>query len=129
MTDEKTEKKGALVLLVEDDAFLVNMYTTKLGLVGFTVISATDGEKGLEIAKTEKPDVVLLDVLLPGMDGFAVLKKIRSDAATKDLPVILLTNLSKKEEVDKGLALGANDYLIKAHFMPSEVVAKIKRLI
>ena len=75
------------------------------------------------------PDLILLDIILPKKDGFEVLKALKSDASLKKIPVILLTNLSQKDEVQKGLDLGANDYLIKAHFMPSEVVKKIKRTI
>lgn len=117
------------VLLVEDDAFLLNMYTTKLKVTGFTVVTASEGNQAWDMVQKEKPDIVLLDILLPGIDGFEILKKIRATAATKKIPVIMLTNMSKKEEVERGLALGANDYLIKAHFMPSEVVEKIKKLL
>lgn len=117
------------ILIVEDDTFLLDMYATKLSLEGFEVLSATDGEKGFKVAKEKLPDMVLLDILLPKMDGFMVLKKMKEESATKNIPVILLTNLGQKEDVKKGLALGANDYLIKAHFMPSEVVSKIRKLV
>jgi DNA-binding response OmpR family regulator len=123
MADKKT------ILLVEDDEFLAELYATKLNLEDFIVLLATDGEKGWKMAQEKKPDLILLDIILPKMDGFEVLKKIKSQQATKDLPVILLTNLSQKDEVERGLKLGAIDYLIKAHFMPSEVVKKIKQAI
>ena len=119
-----TNKKH--ILLVEDDEFLAELYATKLNLEGFEVSLASDGEKGLKLIKEENPDLVLLDIIMPKMDGFEVLKQIKSDKKTKSIPVILLTNLSQKDEVKKGLELGAVDYLIKAHFMPSEVVKKIK---
>ena len=93
---------------------------------GFEVSLASDGEKGLKLIKEKNPDLVLLDIIMPKMDGFEVLKQIKADKKTKSIPVILLTNLSQKDEVKKGLELGAVDYLIKAHFMPSEVVKKIK---
>src|SRR3989338_3736854 len=115
------------ILLVEDDEFLAELYATKLNLEGFEVLLAADGEKGFKIARDKRPDLILLDIILPKMDGFEVLKSIRSDTVAKNIPVILLTNLSQKDEVKKGLELGANDYLIKAHFMPSEVVTKIKQ--
>lgn len=117
------------ILLVEDDEFLAELYATKLNLEGFEVALAVDGEKGLKLAKEVAPDLILLDIILPKMDGFEVLKGIKADPKIKNIPVILLTNLSQKDEVQKGLDLGAVDYLIKAHFMPSEVVKKIKQTI
>jgi len=121
--------KKKTILLVEDDEFLAELYATKLNLEGFEVALATDGEKGLKLIKEKQPDLILLDIILPKMDGFEILKKIKTDKSLKDIPVILLTNLSQKDEVQKGLDLGATDYLIKAHFMPSEVVKKIKQTI
>ncbi|OGY49963.1 MAG: hypothetical protein A3J59_00905 [Candidatus Buchananbacteria bacterium RIFCSPHIGHO2_02_FULL_56_16] len=117
------------ILLVEDDEFLAELYATKLNLEGFEVSLATDGEKGLRLAKEQEPDLVLLDIVLPKMDGFEVLRQLKLGKKTKEMPVILLTNLSQKDEVSRGLSLGANDYLIKAHFMPSEVIKKIKQVI
>lgn len=122
-------KSKPVVLLVEDDEFLSELYATKLNLEGFTVLSAADGKKGLKLAQTKHPDLVLLDIILPKLDGFEVLSALKRDAATKAIPVILLTNLSQKDEVKRGLGLGAADYLIKAHFMPSEVLQKIKALV
>ena len=116
------------ILIVEDDVFLADLYKTKFNLEGFDVSAAYDGEKGLTLAKKKNPDVILLDLVLPKLSGFAVLDKLKGDKKTKDIPVILLTNLSQKADVDKGLKLGAVDYLIKAHFMPSVVVGKIKEL-
>jgi len=121
--------KKQLIVLVEDDEFLAELYGTKLTLEGYDVHLANDGEKGLKLIKEKKPMLVLLDVMLPKMDGFEVLKQLGKEGLAKKIPIILLTNLSQKDEVKKGLELGARDYLIKAHFMPSEVVAKIKELI
>ena len=121
--------KKSSILLVEDDEFLAELYATKLNLEGFEVSLAVDGEKGLKLIKESKPDLILLDIILPKMDGFELLKTLKADKSLKDIPVILLTNLSQKDEVKKGLELGAQDYLIKAHFMPSEVVKKIKKTI
>lgn len=125
----QTQSKGGKlkILLVEDDSFLAEMYATKLNLEGFEVFMAADGEKGLRLAQKELPNVILLDILLPKLDGFIVLERLKKDAKTKDIPVILLTNLSQKEDVERGLEAGAVDYLIKAHFMPSEVIEKIKK--
>lgn len=117
------------ILLVEDDEFLVELYATKLTLEGFAVMTAGDGKKGLKLAREKHPDLVLLDIILPKLDGFAVLEALKHDPATQSTPVILLTNLSQRDEVKRGLELGAADYLIKAHFMPTEVIKKIKALI
>jgi len=106
---------------------LAELYATKLTLEGYRVILATDGMKGLKLAKEKSPSLILLDILLPKLDGYQVLAELKKDSKAKDIPVVLLTNLSQRNEVKRGLDLGAVDYLIKAHFMPSEVVAKIKK--
>jgi DNA-binding response OmpR family regulator len=116
-------------LLVEDDAFLSELYSTKFKLEGFEVLAALDGEKGLELAQKKNPDIILLDLILPKINGFVVLENLKKNQDTKDIPVILLTNLSQKGDIDRGLQMGAQDYLIKAHFMPSEVVQKIKQVL
>jgi len=123
------KKEKSSILIIEDDIFLSDLYKTKMELEGFKVFAAYDGEKGLELVKKNKPEIILLDLILPKITGFQVLEKIKQDVAIKDIPIIILTNLSQKADVDKGLKMGADDYLIKAHFMPSEVVEKIKKLI
>ena len=117
------------VLIVEDDNFLAEIYQKKFEMEGFKVSVASNGEKGLADMKKKMPDVVLLDVLLPKMDGFAVLEAAKADATTKNIPIILLTNLGQKDDVQRGLAGGAEDYLIKTHFQPSEVVDKVRKVI
>lgn len=117
------------ILIVEDDEFLANIYQTKFEIEGFKVFVAGDGEQGLKMAGSKTPEIILLDVLLPKLDGFAVLEQLKKDSATKDIPVILLTNLGQKEDVQKGLKMGAVDYLIKAHFKPSETVDKVKKVL
>lgn len=114
------------ILIVEDDSFVMDIYQTKLSQEGYTVIEARDGLEALERLEKEKPDLILLDIIMPRMDGMEVLKKIKEEKKFSDIPVILLTNLSQKEEINLGLGLGANDYLIKSHFTPSEVLEKIK---
>lgn len=121
--------KKLAILIVEDDTFLAGIYANKFEREGFKVLLATDGEAGLKTAKKEIPDIILLDILLPKLDGFEVLEKVKADDATRGIPVILLTNLGQKEDVDKGLKLGAADYLIKAHFMPAETVEKVKKVL
>jgi len=118
-----------LVLLIEDDTFLGNIYKTKFEMEKFKVIVATDGLEGLDMAKKKKPDIILLDILMPKMDGFEVLENLKKDKSLASIPVVLLTNLGQKDDVDKGLGLGAVDYLIKAHYKPSETVDKVKSVL
>ena len=113
-------------MIVEDDSFVLDIYQTKLSQEGYQVIEARDGAEALEKLEKEKPDLILLDIIMPRMDGLEVLKKLKSRSDFKNIPVILLTNLSQKEEINFGLGLGANDYLIKSHFTPTEVLEKIK---
>lgn len=117
------------VLIIEDDPFLSEMYATKLAQENFEVELASDGKEALKKVAETKPDLVLLDIVLPKMDGFEVLQKIKKDPALRQVKVIALTNLGQKEEVDKGFAFGADDYIIKAHFTPSEVVNKVKQIL
>ena len=126
MVDKKREKK---ILIIEDDSFLLQMYATKLEKAGFEVKSSTDSTLGLKKAKEQKPDLILLDLVMPLKDGFQVLEELKIDSNTQNIPVIILSNLSEREDVQKCLQLGAADYLIKAHFVPSKVISKIERLI
>lgn len=119
------EKKK--IFVVEDDSFVMDIYRTKLIQEGFEVDTAENGMEALKKLEEIKPDLILLDIIMPYVDGLEVLKKVREKEKTKDVPVILLTNLSQKEEINQGLALGANDYLIKSHFTPSEVLEKINK--
>lgn len=116
------------VLIVEDDKFLAELISTKLDKEGYNIVLATDGESGLNKAISEKPDIILLDIMLPGMDGFEVLGNLKKDTnpAIKNIPVIILSNFGQEEKVEKGLALGAVDYLVKANFTTGEIVEKIK---
>ncbi len=117
------------ILLVEDDPFLIDIYTTKLKEAGFSIEVATDGEDGLRKIKEKIPDLMVLDIVLPQIDGWEILREIKEKLGLKDLKVIILSNLSQKDEVEKGLKLGATKYLIKAHYTPSEVVEEIKKVL
>ena len=123
------KEKAIIILIIEDDIFLADLYRTKFELEGFTVYLAYDGEKGWEIAQKKNPDVILLDLILPKMGGFAVLENLKSDKKLKEIPVILLTNLSQKADVSKGLKMGAVKYLIKAHYTPTEIAEEIKKIL
>ncbi|TAL20385.1 response regulator [Patescibacteria group bacterium] len=122
-------KKTIKVLQVEDDQFLAGIYSAKLSVEGFAVLHAVDGAAGLKLAREEKPDVILLDILMPKMDGFEVLQRLKKSSETNEIPVIILTNLAQKEDVDRGLKLGAADYLIKAHVGPADTVQRIKKVL
>ncbi|MEA3295617.1 MAG: response regulator [Patescibacteria group bacterium] len=117
------------ILIIEDDKFLRELISQKISKQGYIVIGAIDGEDGIEEFKKEKPDLVLLDLILPGIDGFEVLSQIKSNAELSKTPVIILSNLGQKEDIEKGVNLGADDYLIKAHFTPNEIIEKIEKVI
>lgn len=125
MTDQKSLK----ILLVEDDSFLASVYATKFELEGFTVLHAPDGEAGLKLAEKNMPDIILLDILMPKMDGFEMLRRLKLDPNLMRIPVVMLTNLGQKEDVERCLKEGAVDYLIKAHFVPGEAVKKVRKIL
>ena len=120
-----TEKQYK-ILLIEDEEMLANMYETKFKNEGFNIRKALDGETGLKMAIEDKPDIILLDIIMPKLDGFSVLKKIKENDKIKNVPVVLLTNLGQDEDIKKGQTLGAAGYLVKANLTPIEVVNKVK---
>ena len=122
-------QKKTKIVLIEDDKMIAEMYVLKFQDEGFDVTAAEDGKTGIDLVKEKKPDIILLDIILPKMDGFSVLKSLKSDESVKNIPVILLTNLGQDGDVRKGLDLGAIDYLIKANYTPAQVVDKVKSLI
>jgi DNA-binding response OmpR family regulator len=109
------------VLFVEDDPTVAQMYRLKLELDGYKVIMAKDGEEGLRLANEVDPDIVFLDIRLPKVDGFAVLESLRSCSRTMNVPVVILSNYGEKELVDRGLKLGALEYLIKSQTTPANL--------
>lgn len=118
------------VMIVEDDAFVMDIYETKLLEEGYEVLEATNGMEGYKKLEAGNiPDLILLDIIMPYMDGMELLRKIKTNERLKTIPIILLTNLSQKEDIDLGLGMGAEDYLIKSQFTPSEVFKKIKELL
>jgi len=118
------------ILIVEDDKFLRELMVRKLNTEqGFEVVSAIDGESGLKTMKEQKPDLVLLDLILPGIGGFDVLSQMNDDVALSPIPVIILSNLGQQDDVDKGLKLGAVDYMVKAHFTPNEIIEKVRQVL
>lgn len=123
MTDKKT------ILIVEDEAFLSEMYQTKFESLGYKVITATTGEEGLQLMRSEHPALVLLDVIMPVMDGYEVLRRVRNDKDVKNQLIIIFSNLGQDEEVTKGMQMGADDYLIKSNLTPSQLVKKVEAVL
>ena len=117
------------ILVVEDESFLLDLYQIKLEQAGFEVMKAGNGNEGVSLARLEQPGLILLDILMPEIDGYEMLAKIKSDPKTKKIPVIIFSNLSQKEEIEKGLKLGASDYIIKTSITPSQLEQKVKEFL
>lgn len=118
------ETKGK-VLVVEDEEILLTALKEELGSGGYEVEGALDGVEGLEKTKSFKPDLILLDLVMPKMDGMEMLQKLKGDAETRDVPVVILTNLSDYERISEALALGAMDYLVKANYKLEDLLEKV----
>jgi DNA-binding response OmpR family regulator len=121
------EKKK--LVIIEDDLVLQKALEDYLSAEGFEVKTAGDGETGVEMVATENPDLILLDIVLPKKDGYTVLKEVRANEKTKNIPIVLLTNLGSISDVEKALELGATTYLVKADYKLEEVTTKIKELL
>ncbi len=115
------------ILFIEDESALQKTFGEILSQEGFQMMSALDGEIGLRLARDKKPDLILLDLILPKIHGFEVLKKLKEDKDTKGIPIIVLTNLEGIGDVDKALKMGATTYLVKANYSLEEVIEKIKK--
>lgn len=114
------------VLIIEDDTFLHELCKKKFMHAGYGVVSAFAGHDGLNKIKKEQPALILLDLLLPEMDGLDLLQQLKNNPTTAQIPVIIMSNYSDRERVQKGIDLGAKDYIIKAHFTPEDIVKKAK---
>ena len=113
------------VLIVDDDEFLLDMYVLKFKEAGFVVEVAQNGEEAIQKAKQANPDAILLDVVMPKIDGFEALRTIKKENIAPNAAIFILSNLGQKEDTERGLGLGAVDYIVKAHFTPSEVVSRV----
>lgn len=122
-------KKSPKILVVEDETFLVKIYAVKLKKEGYDVSIANDGEQAVKLAAEVNPDLILLDLILPKMNGFEALEKMRATAVNKETPVIVLSNLGQEEDVKRAEGLGADDYLVKANFSIQDIVAKIREIL
>jgi DNA-binding response OmpR family regulator len=126
---EKPATTGVKVLIVEDDPFLSSLAAERLKKEGYDVTSAMDGAQALKKLEESVPDLVLLDIIMPGVNGFEVLKAMKADVRLKDVAVIIFSNLGQEQEVEEGKKLGADDFLVKAKFTLKEVVDKINTLL
>jgi CheY-like chemotaxis protein len=122
-------KNQIKILVAEDDKFLIRAYSTKLTKEGFTVIMAANGNEAVEKTKTEKPDIILLDLIMPLKNGFDVLYELKQDEATKNIPVIITSNLSQETDIKRGKDLGADDYLVKSDTPIQAIVEKVKQVL
>ncbi len=114
------------VLVVEDDQFLANAYRIKFEKADLEVKISMDGEEALEVIKTFKPDVILLDLVMPKMDGFTVLEKLKSDVVTKDIKVVVASNLGQNEDVARAIKLGASGYVIKSDMSIADILKLVE---
>lgn len=128
--DQDPDNRGrGVVLVVEDDSFLRKLLCEKLRHEGFELVEAADGKKALEFLQGHRPILMLLDLMMPGIDGFQILESVRRDERIKDLPVIVLSNVGEKHIVERIHALGVDDYLIKAHFVLDEIIERITKVL
>jgi len=122
-------KNNIKVLVAEDDKFLVKAFAVKLAKDGFDVIVAGNGNEAITEAKKNKPDIILLDLIMPQKNGFDALYELKQDEETKDIPVIITSNLSQEIDIKRGKDLGADDYLVKSDTPIQEIIAKIKQVL
>lgn len=118
-----------IILIIEDSVSFRKIYKRVLESDGFKVLEAEDGETGWDLVQKEQPDLVLLDLVLPNISGFEVLKKIRADKLTREIPVLILSVLGEQKYIKEGLELGANDYTVKGFYSPKEILSKIHALL
>lgn len=123
------EPSQTKILIVEDEEILLTALSEELKQEGFQVVGAKDGVEGVEKAQSDKPDLILLDLVMPRLDGIGALKQMKENPAIKDIPVVILTNLSDYDKISDALSLGAMDYLVKANYRLEELVNKIKTVL
>lgn len=124
-----SNEKGKKILIAEDDGFIAEVYNTKLSSLGYQVTIAEDGQEALDHLAEEKFDLLMLDLMMPRVNGLTVLEQLRSNPETKTFPVLILTNAGEQESVDKASQLGVDGYLVKSNFTPEEVLNKVKGII
>lgn len=117
------------ILIIDDEKFHLEMYKDRFEKAEYQVLTAANGQLGLELAKKEKPDLVIVDILMPTMDGYEVIEKMKKDEQTSKIHIVALSNLAQDNEIKKGLNLGADDYIIKTDITPTELIERVKKII
>lgn len=117
------------ILVIEDDQFYASIFQRKLMIEGYDVVLASDGEQGLKAMREQKPDLILLDMIMPVKDGFETLKELKNDDTLKNIPVIILSNLGQEEDITKTKELGASDYIVKSNMSIAEMVEKVRQIV
>jgi CheY-like chemotaxis protein len=125
----KADGSAIKVLVIDDDPFIAGIYTLTLTKEGFEVTLARDGFEGIKLAASLRPDIIMLDILMPGIDGFETLRRLKRDEALKGIPVVILTSLAQKEDVEQGMNLGATSFLRKTQTLPTDCLAKIREVL
>ncbi len=120
---EKGKKK---ILIVEDEDALLDLYALKFAELGFDVLKAGNGDEGIALAKTEVPDLILLDIIMPYTDGYTMIRALKEELRTRDISIIIFSNLSAQEEIEKGLKLGAKDFIIKTSVTPQQLADRVE---
>lgn len=129
MIDEKNKNAMKYILIIEDDEYISDVYQKKLSLEGFETALARDGEEALRMIRERRPDLVLLDIVIPLKDGFQVLSEIRNDASLKDIRVLVMSNLSQRKDIARAKELGAVDYIVKSNVGLPDMVERIQKAV
>ena len=117
------------IIIAEDEPVLIEMYRLYFERAGYEVLKASNGRECIDFVKNEKPNIILLDILMPKVDGWEVLKQLKTDPETKKIPILVFSNLGQTQEIQKGLDLGADDYVIKSNMTPKELLEKVEGMI
>jgi len=123
---EKNKKK---ILIIEDEKLLLEMYQSRFEKEGYRVLTALSGKKGIALAQKEKPDLIILDILMPGIDGYEVIKKLKKDSRTRKIIILVFSNLGQPAEINRGLELEADDYIVKTDLTPSQLLNKVEKMV
>lgn len=117
------------IIIAEDEPVLIEMYKLYFERAGYEVLKANNGRECIDFVKKEKPDIILLDILMPRVDGWEVLKQLKTNPETKQIPILVFSNLGQTQEIQKGLDLGADDYVVKSNMTPKELLEKVEGMV
>jgi len=117
------------IIIAEDEPVLIEMYRLYFERAGYEVLKASNGRECIDFVKNEKPNIILLDILMPKVDGWEVLKQLKTDPETKKIPILVFSNLGQTQEIQKGLDLGADDYVVKSNMTPKELLEKVEGML